>query len=60
MSRSECQPRDGTQRLAGSAYLSVLPFATSRAAVPGPAFPRSTWKPQTGLASPTCRAPPGQ
>lgn len=27
MSRSECQPRDGTQRLAGSARLSALPLA---------------------------------
>jgi len=60
MSRSECQPRDSTQRLAGSARLSALPLAALLAAVSGPAFPRSTWKPQTGLASPICRAPPGQ
>ena len=29
MSRSEFQPRDGTQRLAGSARLSALPLATA-------------------------------
>jgi len=28
MSRSECRPRDGTQRLAGSACLCALPLAT--------------------------------
>jgi hypothetical protein len=42
--------------------LGALPAATRtmRAAVSGPAFPRSAQEPQTGLASPTCRAPPGQ
>ena len=30
MSRSECRPRDGTQRLAGSARLRALPLATPR------------------------------
>jgi len=60
MSRSECRPRDGTQRLAGSAACARSLSPPRGAAVSGPALPRSTWKPQTGLASPTCRAPPGQ
>jgi len=42
----------------------ALPLASgqknSREAVPAPAFPRSVRKPQTGLAPPSCRAPPGQ
>src|SRR5262249_43947794 len=41
-SQSECQPRDGTQRLAGSACLSALPLTALLAAVSGPALPRST------------------
>jgi hypothetical protein len=39
---------------------SLPPPAPLQPAVSGPAFPRSTQEPQTGLASPTCRAPPGQ
>src|SRR5260370_38171397 len=62
MGRSECQRRNGTQSLTVSAAWDA-PSRTSppRAdTVSAPAFPRSACKPQTGLTSPTCRAPLGQ
>ncbi len=39
MSRSECQPRDGTQRLAGSARLSALPLAALAGGSVGASLP---------------------
>src|SRR5258708_14902672 len=53
--------RTGTQRLQFQ-LSSALPLApaTPPGAVSAPAFPRSVRKPQTGLAPPSCRAPPGQ
>ena len=61
-SRSASASRDGTQPLAASAPLGALPLARphSGRAVSGHAFSCSARKPQTGLASSTCRTPPGQ
>jgi hypothetical protein len=39
---------------------SLSPPPRGRMAISGHAFPRSTQKPQTRLASPSCRTPPGQ
>src|SRR5215469_2011249 len=60
--RSASASRDGTQPLTVQP-LGVLPIGRSREPGPpvsGRAFSCSVRKPQTGLASPTCRTPPGQ
>jgi hypothetical protein len=58
-------PADAATVLNASQFLllGVLPLAThpsGAAAVSASAFPRSIQKPQTGLAPPPCRTPPGQ
>src|SRR6266700_2631388 len=64
-SRSASRRRDGTQRLRCpplTRSLSPTRHATRRygRAVSAPAFSRSVQEPQTRLAPPTCRTPPGQ
>jgi hypothetical protein len=64
-SRSASRRRDGTQRLRFPPLTrSLSPTSTRhrrpRRAVSAPAFPRSVQEPQTRLAPPTCRTPPGQ
>ena len=63
-SRSASRRRIGTRRLTVSAARRTPsrhpPTPTENEPVSALAFPRSMQKPQTGLAPPPCRTPPGQ
>ena len=58
--RSANRNRNGTHTHATRGLLPVSRTETSEREVSVPAFSRSMQKPQTGLASPPCRTPPGQ
>ena len=58
--RSAGESRTGTRSLTVSAAWDTPFLHPCWAQLSGPAFPRSTRKQQIRLASPPCRAPPGQ